>query len=180
MQSTPSRNVFLIGPTAVGKTTIGRILARRLDLEFIDLDREIETRADARIQHIFDTEGEVGFRQRESELLEEFTAMDGILMATGAGAVMAAENRYLLRQRGLVVLLDTSVELQLVRLQHNRSRPLMQTDDPQAMLEAMRRTRDPLYREIADLSVFVGDAGKQKVIAEALARIRAANHGAPS
>lgn len=146
------RNVFLIGPMGSGKTTIGQKLARRLGLNFHDSDREIENRTGVDISLIFEIEGEEGFRERESRVLDELTAADQVLVATGGGAVLRESNRQWLRQRGTVVYLQASIEQQLSRLRNDKSRPLIQLDNRQAKLIELANQRDPIYAELADLT----------------------------
>ena len=133
-----------------GKTTIGRLLAQKLKLEFIDSDQEIEARTGADIPWIFDVEGEAGFRDREQRVIAELTQRDGILLATGGGVVLQPENRLALAGRGIVVYLYTSLEQQLERTGRDRHRPLLQGADPAETLRQLMAVRDPLYREIAD------------------------------
>lgn len=152
----PAPSLFLIGPMGAGKTTVGRRVASQLGLDFFDLDHEIEERSGATITLIFELEGEAGFRKRESELLEEFTTKPGIVLSTGGGAVLAADNRRLLHERGYVVYLETSVEQQLKRLLHDRKRPLLAAPDRRERLVKLSAEREPLYREIADLVVPTG------------------------
>lgn len=146
-------NIFLIGPTGAGKTTIGRRLARRFGLEFVDLDQEIERRTGADIALIFDIEGEVGFRRRESQLLDELTARSNVLLATGAGAVLAADNRNYLASRGCVVYLKTPVQRQIDRLYRDKRRPLLQKPNRHEILEKMALERNPIYEELADVII---------------------------
>jgi shikimate kinase len=149
----PSRNLFLIGPMGAGKTTVGKRLAAHFDLPFMDLDAEIEAHTGADVPLIFDIEGEPGFRRRESALLAECSARDGVVLATGGGAILDTNNRGLLAARGFVVWLQTDVAQQLQRLERDRHRPLLQSADRRERLEAMAHARDPLYAEIADLTV---------------------------
>jgi shikimate kinase len=149
----PSRNLFLIGPTGAGKTTIGRQLAARYGLPFIDLDQEIEQRNGVPVSTIFEIEGEPGFRRREHALLEECSRRDGVLLASGAGAVLDPLNRRHLAERGYVVWLQASVPLQLHRLALDTTRPLLADTDRQLKLETMAATRTALYQEIADLII---------------------------
>lgn len=149
----PPDNIFLIGPMGVGKTTIGRCLADLLHKEFVDLDVEIEKRTGASIPLIFEIEGEDGFRRRESTLLEEVTGREGLILATGGGAVLAPGNRERLRDRGVVVYLSAPIETLLERTARDRHRPLLQTPDRRKTLEEILRTREPLYRETAHLVV---------------------------
>jgi shikimate kinase len=152
----PSPNLFLIGPMGAGKSSIGRQLARHFDMPCIDLDAAIEERTGVSVATIFEIEGEQGFRRRESELLAELSARPGIVLATGGGAVLVAANRRLLRERGFVVWLETGVEKQMLRLERDRKRPLLDTPDRHGRLEQLARARDPLYREIADFTVQSG------------------------
>lgn len=134
-----------------GKTTLGQRLAAKLGLDFFDCDHEIEARTGASINLIFDIEGESGFRERETRMLRELTGRDGVLVATGGGAVLADVNRDLLKSTGTVVYLKTPVRKQLHRLRRDRSRPLLQTRERAEKLEELAEIRNPLYEEIADL-----------------------------
>jgi shikimate kinase len=146
-------NIFLIGPMGAGKSTIGRMLSQELTLQFVDVDREIEERAGANIPWIFDVEGEVGFRDREETVVDELTQMDEQVLATGGGAVLRPINRANLQSRGFVVYLDTSIEQQLERTAKDKNRPLLNTENPQAILEKLMLERDPLYIQTCDLII---------------------------
>lgn len=143
-------NIFLVGPMGAGKSTIGRLLAAELRLEFKDTDKEIEDRSGVDIPWIFDMEGEEGFRLRESAMLDELSQQDKILLATGGGIVIKPENRKLLASRGQVVYLKTSIDEQVKRTSRDTKRPLLQADNPRAVLTALMAERHPLYEEIAD------------------------------
>lgn len=145
-------NLILVGPTGAGKSCIGRQLAERYGLRLADADREIEQRTGASVGTIFECEGEAGFRARERAVLAELLDDDGVLLATGAGAVLDPGNRRLLRERGFVVHLQVSPVQQLARLERDRSRPLLQRPDRDAVLHEMARLRTPLYVQVADLS----------------------------
>lgn len=147
----PQSNVYLIGPMGSGKTTIGQRVAQLLGLEFLDCDHELEARTGVSITLIFDIEGEAGFRDRETRMLEELTARRGVLLATGGGVVLRKRNRELLRRSGLVVYLSTSVSRQLRRLSRDRTRPLIQTSDRRERLNRLAEERNPLYEELADI-----------------------------
>ncbi|MGD9592456.1 MAG: shikimate kinase AroK [Candidatus Berkiella sp.] len=146
-------NLFLIGPMGAGKSTIGKQLARELKLEFYDADQEIEARTGADIAWIFDVEGEEGFRKREAAVIDELSQLQGIVLATGGGAVLTADNRNRLAARGTVVYLHTTVEQQVRRTARDKRRPLLQNDIPDETLKDLMQSRDPLYREIADMVV---------------------------
>ncbi|MBK1672737.1 shikimate kinase I [Ectothiorhodospira shaposhnikovii] len=146
-------NIILIGPMGAGKSTVGRHLATYLHLPFVDSDKEIERRTGVDIPTIFEYEGEVGFRDRETAVIDDLCSRQGIVLATGGGVVMRPENRARLARCGLVVYLRASVNTQLRRTARDRSRPLLQTDNPRERLEGLFRIRDPLYREIANLIV---------------------------
>jgi shikimate kinase len=149
----PAPSLFLVGPMGAGKTTIGRRVAEALALPFFDLDHEIEASAGASVALIFELEGEPGFRRREHAALAELSARDGIVLATGGGAVLDADNRRLLRQRGYVVWLRASVAQQLARLARDRKRPLLAAPDREQRLAELARVREPLYAEVADLAL---------------------------
>jgi shikimate kinase len=149
----PSCNLFIVGPTGAGKTSIGRRLAEHYGLSFVDLDQEIERQCGVPVSTVFEIEGEAGFRQRESQLLEECSRRRGVLLATGAGAVLDPANRHLLAERGYVLWLQATLELQLERLSQDRQRPLLAGGDRAARLQAMAQQRTPLYQEIADLVI---------------------------
>ena len=144
-----------------GKTTVGRAVARRLNWLFFDSDLEIEARTGARIPVIFDLEGEQGFRVREARVIDELTRRQGIVLATGGGAVLRAENRQALAARGVVVYLRANAHDLWLRTRRDRNRPLLQTEDPERRLQALYEARDPLYREVAD---FVIDTGSTSSI----------------
>jgi shikimate kinase len=149
-------NIFLIGLMGAGKTTVGRALARRLGRPFFDSDQEIEARTGVRIAHIFEHEGEAGFRQREAAMLDEITCRPNVVMATGGGAVLLPENRTRLRERGQVIYLRANPFDNWLRVRRDKNRPLLQTEDPRGRLEALYAERDPLYRECAHFVIETG------------------------
>ena len=155
-------NLYLVGLMGAGKTTVGRVLARRLKLRFLDSDQEIERRCGVKIPVIFEIEGEAGFRAREAAAIAELTQLRGIVLATGGGVVGAEENRRLLAATGTVVYLHAQPEDLYERVRHDRNRPLLATADPRARLRELYAERDALYRGTADVVI---DTGKQGVTA---------------
>ena len=147
------RNVYLIGPMGSGKTAVGRRLATLLGLQFFDSDAEIEKRTGVDIRFIFEKEGEARFRERERDVIAALTALEGVVVATGGGAVLDPSNRARLASTGTVVYLEASVDTQLQRTKPSRNRPLLMTGDPRAVLERLMSIRRPLYEEIAKVRV---------------------------
>ena len=157
-------NIILVGLMAVGKSTVGRLLAQSLGFVFYDSDQVIEERAGASISWIFDVEGEVGFRDREEHVLDDLTQQQGIVLATGGGAVLRPANRKVLANRGIVVHLDSPLDRLVQRTRRDRKRPLLQQGNPRATLARLQNEREPLYREIADYR-FVTDRQGPKALA---------------
>nr|WP_312514472.1 bifunctional shikimate kinase/3-dehydroquinate synthase AroKB [Massilia sp.] len=168
-----NNNIFLVGLMGAGKTTIGRLLARKLNRRFIDSDHEIEARTGATIPWIFEIEGEACFRKREADVIRDLTAQDGLVLATGGGAVLNPESRALLAERGTVIYLRASIGSILQRTSHDKNRPLLQTADPRAKLEELLEQRDPLYREIADLVIDTGRPNVQSMVQTILDQLAA-------
>lgn len=158
------QNIFLIGPMGAGKSAVGRQLAKLLHLSFVDSDDEIETRTGVDIPFVFEKEGEEGFRKREAKVIDDLSAMDGVVLATGGGAVVNTQNRSCLGARGFVVYLYTTVDQQVARTQKGRERPMLANGDSRKILDELMAVRDPLYREIADLTVET-DGRKVKAVA---------------
>jgi len=164
--------LFLVGMTGAGKSTIGRLLARRLEREFVDLDHALEARCGVRVADIFEIEGEAGFRRREAQLLDECTQRRGIVLATGGGAVLSPESRQRLRSRGTVVYLRVALNELTRRLEHDRSRPLLQGVDPRARIHSMLQAREPLYAEVAHVTFDTGAIPAHRVARALLAELK--------
>jgi len=167
------RNIFLVGPMGAGKSTVGRALARALGKRFVDSDKAIEKRTGASIALIFDVEGEAGFRRREQAVIDELTALDEVVLATGGGAVLDEENRAHLMSRGFVVYLSAPAELLIERTTRDRSRPLLQTEDPAARVRELLAVRDPVYRQVADAVVQTDRRSARHVVKEIQSRLEA-------
>lgn len=169
--STPQANIFLVGLMGSGKTTIGRALAKRLNMRFVDADQEIESRTGASITLIFEIEGEASFRQREADVIRDLTQQQGIVLATGGGAILNEQSRRHLRDHGTVVYLRASVNSLVQRTTHDRNRPLLRTADPRARIEELMQQRAPLYEEVAHITVETGRPNVQSVVQNILAQL---------
>ena len=172
-------NIFLVGLMGAGKTSVGRLLARRFGKTFYDCDQEIERRTGVKIPVIFEIEGETGFRAREEHVLRELTGLTGIVLATGGGAVLREANRQALRQNGAVVYLRASLEDLWQRTRHDRNRPLLQTANPRAKLEQLFQERDPLYQEVASLVMDTGNQSLRSLASQLEQRLRAYSSSTP-
>jgi shikimate kinase len=161
----PIRNIFLIGPMGSGKSAVGRHLARLFRFNFLDSDADIESKTGVDISFIFEKEGEAGFRVRERESIERLTQLESIVLATGGGAVIEADDRRILAERGVVVYLETSIDQQLERTRHARHRPLLNGTDPEEKLRELMLWRAALYAEIAELTVST-DGRRVQLVAE--------------
>jgi shikimate kinase len=168
-----SENIYLVGLMGAGKTTVGRQLARLLQLPFYDSDKAIEERTGVDIPTIFEFEGEEGFRNREQKMIAQLTELKGIVMATGGGAVLREENRELLMKKGFVVYLHCDVQKLLERTRKDSNRPLLDTEDPKARLETLFEVRQPIYSACADLIVDTGAMQSKDAVVYILERYEA-------
>jgi len=165
-------SIFLVGPMGAGKSTVGRVLAERLQYEFIDSDHVIEERTGASIPMIFDIEGESGFRDREESVLDDLTQRSQIILATGGGVVEREENRKHLRSRGFVVYLKSPVESLIQRTKHDRNRPLLQNANPAKVLRELMIKREPWYIEMADLVVETQQVPVHRVVKQIMDQLQ--------
>jgi shikimate kinase len=156
-------NIFLIGPMGAGKTSVGRYLAKQLNLHFYDSDEEIEKRTGVSLNWIFDLEGMSGYRQRELKTIDELSTLNNIVLSTGGGCVETPEVREILRQRGTVIYMEVSLETQLGRLKRDKKRPLLQGENPQQVLIQLWEEREPFYEEIADFTVVTDERSVRDV-----------------
>jgi 3-dehydroquinate synthase len=172
----PSGNIVLVGMMGAGKTTVGKMLARQLGKTFIDCDQEIQKRTGVKISHIFDVEGEEGFRLRESAVIEDLIKLDNIVLATGGGAVLKPENREALKKNGVVIYLKSGVHDLWQRTRHDHNRPLLQTDNPRAKLQELLEQRDSLYTAVADHIVHTGKQSVQVLITRLIKKLNSRVH----
>lgn len=164
-------SVFLVGPMGAGKTTIGRLLAKQLGREFVDSDWYVESQTGTDIAWIFAKEGEAGFRERETRAIDELTQRQQIVLATGGGAVMCADNRQFLHQRGIVIYLNAPVDVQMLRTAKDKSRPLLQQPNPRQILQDLYRIRDPLYRQVAHIIMPTGHTYPRHMVHQLLQQL---------
>lgn len=168
-------NIFLIGLMGAGKSTVGRVLARKLNSRFVDSDHALEERCGVKIPTIFEMEGEAGFRKREAQIIEELTQEKGLILATGGGSVLLPENRRALSERGTVVYLHANPIELWHRTKGGEGRPLLQNGDPKAILENLYALRDPLYREIADHIIETGKPSVNQLVNTLLMQLELAS-----
>ncbi|SNX28883.1 shikimate kinase [Polynucleobacter meluiroseus] len=147
-----------------GKSTVGKLLAKKLGRRFLDADHVIEERCGVKIPVIFDMEGEAGFRKREAQAIEEITSEKEIVLATGGGAVLLSENRQALSQRGTVIYLHANPLELFHRTRGGEGRPLLKQGDAKKILENLYSIRDPLYREIADHVIETGKPSVNQLV----------------
>ena len=167
-------NIFLIGLMGAGKSTVGRLLARKLDRRFIDSDHALEERCGVKIPTIFEMEGEAGFRKREAQIINDLSAEKKIVLATGGGAVLLPENRKVLAERGTVIYLHANPIELWHRTKGGEGRPLLQNGDPKKTLENLYAVRDPLYREIADFTIETGKPSVNQLVSSLLMQLELA------
>ena len=165
-------NIFIVGPMGSGKSTVGKIIANELFLNFFDTDEEIETRTGASIDWIFDLEGEDGFRKRESKILEEMVQQNSIVLSTGGGIILSETNREHLSSRGTVFYLATPISVQLERTSKDKDRPLLKNGDPGKILEKLHLARESLYEEVADYIVNTEGKSSQEVSEEIIKLVK--------
>ena len=158
-----------------GKSTVGRVLARKLNSRFVDSDHALEERCGVKIPTIFEMEGEAGFRKREAQIIEELTQEKGLILATGGGSVLLPENRRTLSERGTVVYLHANPIELWHRTKGGEGRPLLQNGDPKAILENLYALRDPLYREIADHIIETGKPSVNQLVNTLLMQLELAS-----
>ena len=163
------KQIVLVGPMGAGKSTIGRLLAKELHLPFKDSDNVIEERCGADIPWIFDVEGEVGFRQRETTVLSELIEESTLVLATGGGIVLKEENRAMLKRADAVIYLLATAEHLARRTAKDKKRPLLQVDNPMEKITKLLEERDPLYREVAT-HVIITETQNPKSVANEIAK----------
>lgn len=165
---TGKSNIFLIGPMGAGKTSVGRYLSKKLNKDFYDSDQEIEKKMGVSLTWIYDIEGEEGFRYREWQMIEELSMLNNIVLSTGGGCVETPEVQEILRQRGIVIYMEVTLETQLNRLKRDKRRPLLQGDNPQEVLIKLWEEREPIYEDIADFTVITDNRSVHDVCQDIL------------
>ena len=173
----PRENLFLVGMMGAGKSAVGRQLAARLGMDFVDVDHEIQSRTGVTIPVIFDIEGEAGFRKREEQLIDELSLRPHVVLATGGGAVLSPDTRARLKQRGITVYLHAKLNDLWHRTRNDRNRPLLDCPDPRKRLEELMIARDGLYREVADLVIETGKPSVSRLVEVIIERLDEVGHG---
>ena len=164
--------IFIVGPMASGKSTLGKKLAQTLNIDFVDTDKEIEKKAGAEISWIFEVEGEKGFRERERKVLNKSIDKEDAVISTGGGIVTVKKNRDLMTAEGKVVYLKTPLEIQLKRTEKDKKRPLLANGNKKQILKALKKERDPQYEEIADITIDQnGQKNRKSIIDEIIDKL---------
>ena len=168
-----TKNIFLVGPMGTGKTSVGKQLSQLTHRPFYDSDLEIEKRTGVTVTWIFQVEKEAGYRKREHEIIAELTSRQGIILSTGGGSVVTEENCQLLTERGIVVHLEVSLDIQFARTnQRQGTRPMLITDNPKETLQKLNQTREPLYQKIADLTYCTDDLHPRQIAKQILRDVK--------
>jgi len=168
-------NIILIGPMGAGKSSIGKRLAKKLNRKFYDCDKVLENRTGVAISTIFELEGEDGFRQRETKILEELVQLENYIIATGGGAVSHDANIHLINSHGITVYLKASVNSQIKRTRHDKKRPLLQTKDRHATLEKLAKQRNPIYEQLANITIDTDSQSISASIEEITSKLNSTN-----
>jgi len=168
-------NLILIGPMGAGKSSVGKRLAKKLNRKFYDCDKVLEDRTGVAISTIFELEGEDGFRQRETKILEELLQLENYVIATGGGAVLSDANIHLISSHGITVYLKASVNSQIKRTRHDKKRPLLQTQDRHATLEKLAKQRNPIYEQLADITIDTDNQSISASIEEITSKLNSTN-----
>ena len=159
-------NIFIVGPMGSGKTTIGNKLAKELNLNFYDTDKEIELKTGVEISYIFEKEGEAGFRIREKQAIKNLTKLESIVLSTGGGSIINKEVRENLKNTGIIIFLEANIEKQLLQTSYNDNRPLLEDGDKRSNLEKIYRLRKPIYKNISDIEINTNDKNIKLIIAD--------------
>ncbi len=165
-------NIFLVGPMGAGKSSVGKVLTLLTGFTLYDTDHEIMARTGVKISWIFEIEKEAGFRRREAEIVEELSKLDGIILSTGGGCVITPINRENLKKNGIVVYLQVNLKEQLRRTKNTVTRPLLEVSDPKAKLMELNEARQPLYEEMADLTIKTTHKKPHDIAKEILEKIK--------
>ncbi|PHS72757.1 MAG: shikimate kinase AroK [Cycloclasticus sp.] len=164
-------NIYLIGPMAAGKTTVGKLLSKSLDKDCFDTDAEIIKCTGVDIALIFELEGEEGFRKRETDKLRKLAQLNNVVISTGGGIILKEENRKLMRQTGRIIYLQCSVEQQLSRTKFDKKRPLLQVENPKEKLNELMKFRAPVYESIADIIISTNKTNSKNIIREIIQKL---------
>jgi len=160
------KNIYLIGLMGSGKTTLGKILSKKLDKHFYDSDQVIEEKLGVNVPMIFEYEGEAGFREREKDILKELVSKQNIVLATGGGIILSESNRDLLAKNGIVIYLKSNQKDLVLRMKNDKTRPLLNNGNVELIVKKLCQEREPLYEEIADFKVVTKNKRINEVVNE--------------
>jgi len=160
------KNIYLVGLMGSGKTTLGKILSKKIDKQFYDSDQVIEEKLGVDVPIIFEYEGEAGFREREKDILKELVGIQNIVLATGGGIILSKSNRDLLAQNGIVVYLKSNQKDLILRMKNDKTRPLLQNGNIEEKIKTLCKEREPLYEEIADFEIMTKNKRIHEVVNE--------------
>jgi shikimate kinase len=172
---TGKSNIFLVGPMGAGKTSVARALAKHLHKDCYDSDEEIENKTGVSLSWIFDLEGMDGYRQREMRIIDQLSKLENIVLSTGGGCIETPEVREIIKQRGIVIYMEVSLETQLNRLKRDKRRPQLQGENPQEVLIRLWEEREPIYENVADFAVTTDKRSVRDVCDDILGWLRKSN-----
>jgi len=166
------KNIYLIGLMGSGKTTLGKILSKKLDKSFYDSDQVIEETLGVDVPMIFEYEGEAGFREREKDILKELVSKKNIVLATGGGIILSESNRDLLSENGIVIYLKSHQKDLILRMKNDKTRPLLKNGNIEEIIKKLCKEREPLYEEIADFEIMTKNKRIHEIVNEIIRVIK--------
>ena len=165
------KNIYLIGLMGSGKTTLGKVLSKKLEKHFYDSDQVIEEKLGVNVPMIFEYEGEAGFREREKDILKELVSKQNIVLATGGGIILSESNRDLLAKNGIVIYLKSNQKDLILRMKNDKTRPLLKNGNVELIIKKLCQEREPLYEEIEDFKIATKNKRIHEVVNEIITKI---------
>ena len=166
------KNIYLVGLMGSGKTTLGKILSKKIDKQFYDSDQVIEETLGVDVPIIFEYEGEAGFREREKDILKELVGIQNIVLATGGGIILSKSNRDLLAKNGIVIYLKSNQKDLILRMKNDKTRPLLKNGNIEEIIKKLCKEREPLYEEIADFEIMTKNKRIHEIVNEIISVIK--------